>query len=335
MIDNIKRFLYHTNMENKTFNNETEIIEYFSSEQFIPADVGNYSFHFEKWPDLVIKDPYKNMIIGYNFIQSLTAFQEELYHSYALLKYNNPTKKLTDAEKQSLQIQVKIKEGCTEYIISGAKIITELLKNMTGTQITICIILLGLLYFGNRAFSSLLDYKKDKNNLNEESQKYNAAIEALSKSNAVANEVYIRSIEAQKEIIKPLINNPSVQFGNTIFSSEDMSEILKRSRSQFEQTRLDDFYIIEKIEQLETEGFKCTLTNKNNSFTALLPSSLFNNEKLPIIQDSLFNRKVIYCVINAKVNSNKLKDAELLDVDYKEINYNKPNLINIEEEKEI
>ena len=316
------------------FKNETDILNFFSNPNLNLKTLEEDSYIVEQWPDFIVKDPNHDMVLEYSFIQSLTALQEEIYHSYALLKYKNPTKKLTDTEKQSLHIQVRVKAGCTEFIVNGAEIAKELIQNMTGTQVMICVLTFIMCYFGSSSYSHYLKNKKNLQENNNEADKYQATITALSKTNELTAEICKRSVEAKKDIIKPLAVNKQVQIGNTSFSQEELDDILKKSRSSFEQTRLDDFYTIEKVEQLEDNGFKCTLRNSNYSFNAVLPNSLFNDEKLPIIQNSLFQRKPIFCVINARVCDNRLKDAELLDVAYSKVPYNTPDLIGIEEIKE-
>lgn len=318
----------------KAFKNEEEIIEFFSNPGLDINTVKDCSFTIEEWPNLLIKDPNHDMIIGYSFMQSFTALQEEIYHSYAIIKYGNPNKKLTDAEKQSLQLQVKIKTGCTEFITAIQPIVEEILKRMNGTNLTIVCIALILAYFSKEAYSLYLKSKDKQNAQTTDTEKYNKAIEALSRANDHAADICARSISVKKDILKPLSVNKSVQIGNTSFTQEDITDILKQTRSSFDQTRLDDFYMIEKVEQLEDGGFKCSLQKDASSFSVLLPNSLFNDQKLPIIQASLFKRKPIFCVINARVNENKIKDAELLDVAFEKVSYNKPPLISMEEAPE-
>ncbi|MBR3631585.1 MAG: hypothetical protein IKN49_00730 [Elusimicrobiaceae bacterium] len=318
----------------KVFRNETDIVEFFANPSLSLMELENYSFEVEQWPDLTVKDPNRDMVMEYSFIQSLTALQEEIYHSYALLKYHNRTKKLTEVEKQSLHIQVKVKAGCTEFVVNGAEIAKELIQNLTGTQVMLCVISFILCYFSSSAYSQYLKNKTELKEKDLESDKYKAAIETLGKANELNAEICKRSIEVKKEIIKPLAINKQVQIGTSLFTQEELEDVLKKSRSSFDQTRLDDFYTIEKVEQIEDSGFKCTLGNNNYSFSAILPNSLFNDDKLPIIQNSLFKRTPIFCVINAKVCDNRLKDAELLDVAYSKVPYNKPNLIQVEDIEE-
>ena len=47
-----------------------------------------------------------------------------------------------------------------------------------------------------------------------------------------------------------------------------------------------------------------------------------------------FERKEIYCRVNAKIYKTKLKDAELIDVSEKETPFKEPDLTGIEEVKE-
>ncbi len=318
----------------QTFANGQEIIEFFSDPELDINAVKDYSFVIEEWPTLLIKDPNRDMLIGYSFMQSFSTLQEEIYHSYAIIRYGNPNKKLTDSEKQSLQLQVKVKEGCTEFIVAIKPIVDEILKHMNGTDITIVFVAFIVAYFGKGAYDSYLKSKENQNIQNTEAAKYNKAIEALSRANERTADICARSISVKKDIIKPLAVNKSVQIGDTVFSQEDIANILKQTRSSFDQTRLDDFYVIEKVEQLEDGGFKCSLQKEASSFSVLLPNSLFNDQKLPIIQASLFQRKPIFCVINARVNENKIKDAELLDVAFEKVAYNKPHLVSMEEASE-
>lgn len=318
----------------KVFKNEQEIIDFFSDPTLDINAVRDYSFSIEEWPNLLIKDPNRNMVIGYSFIQSFTTFQEEIYHSYAIIKYGTPNKKLTDAEKASLQLQITVKEGCTEFLVAAEPLIREILKHMNGTHLTIVFVALIVAYFAKGAYSVYRKSKDTQNAQNTDAEKYNKAIEALSRANERTADICARSLSIKKDIIKPLAVNKSVQIGDTSFTQEDITDILKQTRSSFDQTRLDDFYVIEKVEQLEDGGFKCSLQKEESSFSVLLPNSLFNDQKLPIIQASLFQRLPIYCVINAKVNGNRIKEAELLDVAKEKIAYNKPNLVSMEEASE-
>lgn len=318
----------------KVFKNEQEIIDFFSDPALDINAVKDYSFSIEEWPNLLIKDPNRNMVIGYSFVQSFTALQEEIYHSYAIIKYGTPNKKLTDAEKQSLQLQISVKEGCTEFIVAAKPIIDEIIKNMNGTHLTIVFVAFIMAYFGKEAFARYLQSRETQNAQKTDADKYNNAIEALSRANDRTADICARSVSVKKDIIKPLAVNKSVQIGESSFTQEDMDDILKQTRSSFDQTRLDDFYVIEKVEQLEDGGFKCAVQKDSSSFSVLLPNSLFNEQKLPIIQASLFQRQPIFCVINAKVNDNKIKDAELLDVATDRVPYNKPNLVAMEEAPE-
>lgn len=315
----------------KTFRNEQDIIDFFADPALDINTVKDYSFTIEEWPDLLIKDPNRDMVIGYSFMQSFTALQEEIYHAYAIIKYGAPNKKLTDAEKQALQLQIKVKEGCTEFIVAVKPIIEEIIKHMNGTHLTIVLVTFIVAYFGRDAWSRYLKKQETQNAQNTDADKYNKAIEALSRANERTADICARSISVKKDILKPLAVNKTVQIGDTSFTQEDIDDVLKQTRSSFDQTRLDDFYVIEKVEQLEDGGFKCSVQKDTSSFSVLLPNSLFNEQKLPIIQESLFQRHPIFCVINAKVNDNKIKDAELLDVARERVPYNRPNLVAMEE----
>lgn len=318
----------------KNFRNEQDIIDFFADPTLDINTVKDYSFTIEEWPSLLIKDPDRNMVIGYSFMQSFIALQEEIYHSYALIKYGNVNKKLTDAEKQALQLQISIKEGCTEFILKAQPLIEKILEHMTGTHLTIVFVAFIVAYFGKDAWSRYLKKQEAQNAQNTDAEKYNKALEALSRANERAADICVRSISVKKDMLKPLAVNKSVQIGDISFTQEDMDDVLKQTRSSFAQTRLDDFYVIEKVEQLEDGGFKCSVQKDASSFSVLLPNSLFNEQKLPIIQASLFQRQPIFCVINAKVNDNKIKDAELLDVAKERVPYNRPNLVAMEEASE-
>jgi len=316
------------------FKNEKDIIDFFSDIKDTTETLNKDSFKVEQWPDLIIKDPDKDMVISYSFMQSLTVLQEEIYRSYSLIYHNSCSKKLSEDEKKALQIRVKVKPGCTEFIVNGAEIVKRLISSMTNNQIFFCVILFIMCYFSKDAFSQFSKDKKDSREKEIEAEKYNKTIEALSKLSATSAEIYKRSLETKKEIIKPLSVNKLVQIGETAFTQEEMENVLKKDRASFSQTRLDGFYVIEKVEQTDDLGFKCSLCNEKSSFNAILQGSLFNELKLPIIQKSLFERKSIYCKVNAKIYKTKLKDAELIDVSETETPYKEPNLTDIEEVKD-
>ena len=88
---------------------------------------------------------------------------------------------------------------------------------MTGTQVMICVLTFIMCYFGSSSYSNYLKNKKNLQENNNEADKYQATITALSKANELTAEICKRSVEAKKDIIKPLAVNKQVQIGNTSF----------------------------------------------------------------------------------------------------------------------
>lgn len=153
--------------------------------------VGPWSdLRLEGWPQLTIylKGEKFDQTITPTVMKSLLEYQRLIYRAYASAKYDNESKRLTDTEKEALEIMVKVEGGSTKLDIDVNALAVEFVKQMgarmDSTHILIVLITFLTLYFGSSALKTFLDNRKEVRlkELTDETQR--ETLEALKFSSA-------------------------------------------------------------------------------------------------------------------------------------------------------
>lgn len=107
---------------------------------------------FDGWPTLSLH------LTGEKFHQSITPtvmralleFQKGIYRSYAAAKYDSPAKRLTEAEKDALEVRIDVKDGSSGFEINFPEVAVKLVEQIGGkmdpTQLLIAIVSIAVLY---------------------------------------------------------------------------------------------------------------------------------------------------------------------------------------------
>lgn len=220
------------------------------------------SINFDGWPtvNLDIKGNRYHSSLPTKLLEGLVSFQQEIDKAYACLQYDTSNRqKLTNADKDSLELVFTIKEGSTDASGGGSDWLNGVLdkldvvfKDMSGLQKTALLSLLVLSVTGAYVAESFFD---GQNKVAIEEQKSAASIESekqrteqiktLTEVNALSIDALRHAVldksfkespekglkvvehieEGYKNIVKAVPDAEQLAIGDTTFDKSDIKRI--------------------------------------------------------------------------------------------------------------
>lgn len=271
-----------------------------------------------------------NATIDSQLAQAIIDFQEFIYKTYKVLKYQDSPRELSDDEKASLKIYVKILRGSTiEEIVNLGGIIDKMVEGMDGEQKLIAFFILisamTVGYLGKKGieyFTKKSDNEKDEELGRQETEREEKIISGFAQvTKYVADRpLYLEVIkDGQKALLKPVKNNNSYTLGirdnlgdeNTLFQEEILvdsnkaKKILRSTRSPSETEIITDYYCVKYIEALDDGGYKTKLKSSTAEAYGIVEFDI-NDENIDYeaMFNSMASREPIKLTVKTKtINS--------------------------------
>lgn len=280
---------------------------------------------FDGWPSLNIylKGPKFHQSITPTVMKGLLEFQKSIYRSYAVAGFGDPSKRLTDEEKKDLEIKIDVKKGSSQFDINFTEIATKLIEalgaRMSPTEVLCTVVSVAALYFGNSAYRSFLETRKEVK-LKEisdatqrqtlESLQFASAQETrrvqiiadLAKQQPRISEVREIASESHAEIVKTLTAGEQARVGDVPLSPEVAGTLIQGARRKAHDVRLDGRYKIQKIDWSDPLRFKARIYSQKSGviIDAEVQDQSMNGKHKKAIQDAEWSRKEVDLKINAK-----------------------------------
>lgn len=296
---------------------------------------------FDGWPTLNLN------VKGDKFHQSLTPtvmrglleFQKGIYQSFAAAKYNHPSKRLSESEKKDLEIRVDVHEGSSDLDINfneiAIKLVEQLGARMDPVHVLITVVTIAVLYFGNSAFRSFLESRKEVRLKEISDGTHRKTIEALTFagqqeterakiiSDLAANNHRIGNIsriayQAQSELVKSLAAGDSASVEGIPLDSAIAEELTRNARKKSQDIRLDGTYRLVKIDWSDPLKLKVKVFNVDNRLTldAEVQDDSLTGKYREALRDAEWNRVPVNLRINAKVFAdNDYRDAVVISAE--------------------
>lgn len=284
------------------------------------------TIRFEGWPtfNLYLKGEKFDRSITPTVMRGLCEFQKGLYRSYAAAKFDNPTKRLTDEEKDAFEIKVKVQGGSStcdiEFQKIAIKLIEELGPRMNPTHVLITVVLIAVLFFGTSAYKSYLNARKETRmkEITDETQKEVLATlrftsEQETKRNAligqlVKNDHRLENIErlahdTHTEIVKSLSAATESKLDG-IHLTPDVTDILTQSaRRKSNEVRLDGNYRLLKLDWSDSTKFKVKVINTRTGLQidAVVQDDSLTGKYKEALKAAEWSRTPVALKINAKL----------------------------------
>lgn len=272
-----------SNQNNYVISNNEEAWDFIRKAVTDKNILDNSKIEFKNWPNIVFKfngERFNDGLLPASIAQSIADLQNDIYKSYKIIRYNDENKRLTDAEKELLEIKVKIEKGSLNILGSLDKIFDKIadrvLEMDTNVQIAV-VVAIGLGWTTQKVMSFLSD-RQEKNNSHTEEM---ANIKAQESKDL-----------KDKEIILALANqNPNTERAFNI-TQESKNRFVKNVKNEDETLSIGnngkessaELYTIKDAEALRARGSRRKFNVTETEFNARIIKVDYVNNKNPTIE---------------------------------------------------
>lgn len=299
----------------------------------------NAVVEFKGWPtlELHLKGKQFKGSITPPVMKSLLEFQQGIYQSYASAKYDNPAKRLTDKEKEALQINVKVTDGTTGLEINyqeiAKEIATQLVTKMTPEQVTVVLLTFAVLFFGKAAFAKYLDYRKETRlaELGDGTERTRIeAMTAMSEQETKRAEILAKALKSDPrldnvgriaedthtELLRGVRTADSATIAGVSVSGEAALTLVHNARRKSDEVRLDGIYRLLKLDWSDVTKFKVRVWNVTTGLEldAEVQDDSLTGKYKDLLKKAEWERQPIQLKINARQVGEEYRGAVILEV---------------------
>lgn len=337
-------------MSTITINNESAFLEYVHSVitgKREPSDI-----KFENWPniDFDIKGDRYHSSLPTKLMEGLVCLQNEIDRAYALINYRNATRqKLTNADKERLELVFEIKEGSTGASVNLGDWVNGILskldvvfEDMTGTQKTGIIALLILSVSGAYTASEFIqgankveiELAKQATTQRIEDNKTqqiealvgstNLTVEALRdvvlKEAFTATPKHSRKVidivnNGYKEVVKSVPDAEQLSIGDTTYTHEDIKRISEKPTVVRDVSEENNDFSIDSIKKKGTYLIVgATIADDDVSFNIKVDTGFLKNEENNLLYDAFRDNKFVNIDYQANLTGGEVQNARLIRI---------------------
>lgn len=310
-------------------------------EKELGDDVSKLHIQFEGWPNVQVKltgKKYQSTITP-SIMKAFLKLQDGLYKAYALAVYADSKHRLTDKEKKSLELVIKVSQGSSDFFdnLDINETLNNLLQNMNSEHLLVAIIFGLLCYLGRDCYQFYLDSKKEAQaaelmaNSKKESEEHlermtdkllaeqkanREFMQSLIQQKPELEEIAIEARETQREFFKQVSDADKIEIQGITVTGEEAKKLGTKPRMpparQFNEIRLDGMYRIINVNTELESGFKVKIRNESSGqeLIAEVQEGTFEEEYKQAIQNGTFEKRPVELTINAK---QKVKDGSISD----------------------
>ena len=289
-------------------------------------ELGPYnSIVFDGWPtlNLYLQGEKFQQSITPTVMRGLLEFQKGIYRSYAAAKYDNPAKRLSELERDDLEIRVDVHDGSSDLEINYQELAAKLLEQMVGKMdsqdIAITVITIAVLYFGTSAYRSFLENRKETRikEISDETQRETLAalkytseqetqrskiIADLAKENHKVDNIAQIAFDAQTDVVKAMAAGRSSRVDGIPLEAGIAESLTQNARRRSEEVRLDGVYRLIKLDWTDPDKFKVKVFNTRSgiSLDAEVQDDSLTGKYKEALREAEWSRSPVLLKINAK-----------------------------------
>lgn len=290
----------------------------------------NVQIEFKGWPILHIKlkgDDFKGTMPT-RIMHPILDLQKELNKVYCREKYGTDnTNRLTDEERENLELIIQVNEGSSEYFANICKAMTELAKatNMSGKDVVLLVTVLATSYTATTSWKSWLTHEESKHNieqtvrLSEEETKRQALLADAINNNTKLILAAEGADNVKNEFAKRLKPRDSIEVnGEVIMDGAHAKKIVKTIPVEPEDIRIDDIFVITDVSFPQELGqpYKLSVKKISDKSTLVIEAShaAITDDQIAVIKDAGFGIKRVLLSINAKKKNDRIYNAKLVGI---------------------
>ncbi|MEA5113064.1 MAG: hypothetical protein VB050_03475 [Geobacteraceae bacterium] len=290
---------------------------------------GEFKIDFGDWPEFSFRmeGAKYNSSLTTKMMDALIDLQRNIYRSYAKLYYDDANKRLTEAEKQKLEIMVQVFPGSTGLkakLAEIAKQFTQGAINKMEAKHFVIVLTTGILCLtGQTMWKNYLNVQGEAKNVN--------AKVALSKEETRRMEIFrdamvqVSHVSAQKadaeefynKVLKSAVSSEQVHVAGQIIKKEQLLQLVRGSRSTSQEICLNGVYRILRVDSSKPGVFKVDVQDeKGKKFPAILDESVLitKEQNRKLLQEAEWMKKPISLMIDGTEVRGEITTAKILDV---------------------
>lgn len=322
-------------IDNLIIKNETQAYETLKNALDERSDFDErLQISFDEWPSIELKFDGSDFNGGLpsRVLPALIELQKNVYRLYCRAKYDSEDiRKLTDSEKESLELIVVLSPGSTKVLLKLGKMFNEIIKssNMTGRQVTTVIIAAGVLYTSSGAWKDWLANKQLEHSSEQtvmlseqETERLRIVTDALT-AQPQLNEVK-QEIENFKSELTRRLKPEDTLFVNgedkPLLNGEEAAAITSTPREKSVETRLDGEFLITEVKfprtldekyifhvQRVSDGLELKVAANRDNLTM---------DQITILKEGGFGMRKVTMAINAKLIRDTYSHAKLYSISW-------------------
>ncbi len=304
---------------------------------------------FKNWPrfEMHVKGERYHSTITPELMESFLDLQRTINKSYALVRYADSSRRLTNVDREELKILVEVKDGSSGFIAKleeQAETITqgiaEGFKTMDSRHKLIALLAIGAMGFGYLGFSHYVDSQKEIRKAElatleseaerEERLKTLELVESSSESESARHAELFKMVIERIPQIQTISEHMAGTYNKFISSTTDsesvsvhglklpgpfVDEISNTPRNVAVADRTVSVYRIRGVDHRSREEYKLALFDviRKVEITATLPKdgSFVTDAILDVVQDAEWGEKVVLLQITTKTRGGKVVKAEI------------------------
>jgi len=313
--------------EKHIISSEAEAFEFLSKLDGGSLDAKSIELEFIGWPIVEVK------LIGKQFDASITTevmkgfidLEANLQRTYAKLAYNGNTHRLTKADRERLQLVVKVEKGSANNVINlqdaANQMINGAMKNMTPDQIFHTAIIAMVLYAGYASFKHYINKQVEKKEIeiklamSQEETKRVEIIQQIAQANPVVREIQVDAEEHHNTMLKSIASADRVEIAGIELSGNQLKDIVRKAREKSSETRIDELFKVDLFDATNLDKFRVHVRNdeKGLEFRATVSNKIATADQ-QLLLARIRERKPISLRINAKELRGEITSALIVGI---------------------
>lgn len=308
-------------------------------EQAMQDKIGPYqTIKFEGWPTfhLYLKGDKFERSLTPTVMKSLIEFQRGIYQAYAAAKFGNSGKRLSEEEKDELELTVKVNPGSSDLGIDfgdvAGKLVEQLGGKMTGNEMLIAVVSIAVLWFGSSAWSSFLENRKElkMKEIGDETQR--ATLDALkftseqetarakimadlAKQDDRIAEIERIATNTHTEVVRAMATAAYARVEGTEVAPDVAEYLTRNPRRTSNDVRLDGQYRLLKLDWSDPDAFKVKVFNVHTGLhlDATVQDDTLSGRYKDALREAEWSRAPINLHITARALGNQTyRDAVII-----------------------
>jgi hypothetical protein len=305
------------------------------------GEIDSYrSIVFDGWPSLslYLKGEKFEQSITPTVMKGLLELQRGIYRSYSAAKSSLPGARLTEIERDELEIQVRVDGGSSSFEINfqeiAEKLVTEFSKKMSSTDVLIAVLTIAVLYCGRSAYKSYLQSRKEirlKEVTDQTQRETLATLRFISEQETKRTEILGRlakgdprianieriANETHTEVVKSLGAGTQAKIDDISLSTDVAEMLTQNARRKADDIRLDGLYRLLKLDWSNAMHVKVRAVSIDTGLQidAEVQDDSFTGKYKEALKAAEWSRKPIHLTINARRVGDSVRDAIIISAE--------------------